>query len=342
MPDSDVPAPAGRNGGPWQDYPPADDAGQPGPRPPGRPPERLPGRRWNALARRRRLLAGLLAAVVLMLAAGVTMHALLSHAAAKTSPDGTASQAFRIEAEARHQAALWVSRQVSRRVVVSCDRSMCAALRVDGIPVANLLILGKRARDLLRSAVIVATPSLRRQFGDRLESAYAPALIASFGTGYLRIEVRAIAPHGAVAYRSVLSADLTARRASGIQLARSNRIEAAAKVLRQLSAGAVDSRLLVTIAGMAALQPVQIVALGSPDPGASASPIRSAELAAADTAAGPDNAAFLRPMLAYVHGQQGPYLAARTQTLRLANGRVALRIEFAAPSPLGLLGPQAP
>jgi hypothetical protein len=43
-------------------------------------------------------------------------------------------------------------------------------------------------------------------------------------------------------------------------------------------------------------------------------------------------------MLAFLRAQIRPYQAARAWTVRLASGAYVLRIEFAAPSPLGLLG----
>jgi len=43
-----------------------------------------------------------------------------------------------------------------------------------------------------------------------------------------------------------------------------------------------------------------------------------------------------------LRAQRDLYLAAHIQTVRLAGGRNVLRIEFAAPSPLGLLAPTCP
>ena len=179
----------------------------------------------------------------------------------------------------------------------------------------------------------------RSQFGGRVSSVYASAVIASFGYGRLRIDIRAIAPHGAAAYAAALSADLQARRASGAEILRSNRILTSAAASRQLSAGQVDSRLLITIAGLAARHPVRIVAFGDSAPGAGpGSPFRSADLADA-TAADGASPGYVRSMLAFLHAQRAPYLAAHAGTARLADGRTVLRIEFAAPSPLGLLSP---
>ena len=42
-------------------------------------------------------------------------------------------------------------------------------------------------------------------------------------------------------------------------------------------------------------------------------------------------------MLATVSGQQPPFRVAHMESVRLGTGRPVLRIDFAAPSPLGLL-----
>jgi hypothetical protein len=41
--------------------------------------------------------------------------------------------------------------------------------------------------------------------------------------------------------------------------------------------------------------------------------------------------------LALVHAQQAPYAPAQAAIVRLADGQPGLRIDFAAPGPLGLL-----
>ena len=46
-------------------------------------------------------------------------------------------------------------------------------------------------------------------------------------------------------------------------------------------------------------------------------------------------------MFSFLHAQHSPFRPARVQTVHLAGGVAVLRIEFTAPSPLGLLGPRA-
>jgi hypothetical protein len=185
--------------------------------------------------------------------------------------------------------------------------------------------------------VLIATAAVRSQLGGRLAGAYAPEVIASFGSGGLRIDVRAVAPHGAAAYRAALAADLAARRDAGRQLLRNPRISVPAAAARsELVTGRVDTRLLMMLAALAATEPVQVVAFGDPGPGSSAGlPLRSAELRLIAGASG------LRNVLAFVRAQHQPYLPAQAAIVPGAAGTPVLSIEFAAPSPVGLLQAQS-
>jgi hypothetical protein len=242
-------------------------------------------------------------------------------------------------AAVRDEAAAWVAAQVSRSAVVSCDPVMCRALEEHGIPARDLHELKPGTPGLLRSDVIVVTAAIRAEFGAGLASVYAPGVIASFGSASTRIDIRVIAPEGAAAYRSALRADLAARKEAGAQLLRIGGISASATARRQLAAGQVDSRLLLTLAELASQQPVPIVAFGDLAPGASPGiPLRYAYLAQASGGANAGPAAQARQMSVFVHGLGGFFSTARVQTVRLA-GHNVVRIEFTAPSVLGVLHP---
>ncbi len=232
-------------------------------------------------------------------------------------------------AQVRDQAAAWVASQVSSGAILACDPAMCSALVAHGIPSGNLLVLGPGAGDPLGSAIVLATPAVRATFGIRLASVYAPEILASFGTGAARIDVRLVAPDGSAAYAKALAADRRARQLAAAQLLRNPRVTLTTQARAELVAGRVDARLLITLATLAASEPLQIVGFSDAGPGASLYlPLRAVELRpAAGTSA---------RALAFVRAQRPPYLAAHAA---LAPGD-ALTIEFAAPSPLGLL--QAP
>jgi len=244
------------------------------------------------------------------------------------------------EVAIRDRAVAWVADQVSQAAIVSCDRVTCQALAAHGVPAASLLELEPGRADPLRSSIIVSTAAVRTMLGSQVVTADAPAVIASFGSGTRQISVRVAAPRGAAAYLSALSTDVLARKASGTHLLDNQRITVSAMARRQLAGGEVDSRLLAVIASLAAHRPVSIVAFGELAAGASPGiPSRSADLAGTAGTAGPGPAAQMSWMAAFLRGQREPYLAAHIQTVRLTAGRTVLRIEYAAPSTLGLLDP---
>jgi hypothetical protein len=292
-------------------------------------------REARAHAGRRYRVAGGAVAVVAILTAGSVAHAVLARPRAAASPGSAQERAAAI----REMAAAWVAGQVSRTAVVACDPVMCAALLTHGIDASDLLELRPDHANPRHAAVIVATAAVRSQLGSRLTSVYAPDVMASFGGGGERIDVRAIAPHGAAAYAAQLRADLLERKESGAELLHSDRIVVGRAASAQLAAGQVDSRLLVTMAALAALHPLDVVAFGDPDPGASlgVSPLRSAELAQAPGGKQLSATAFAQSLLAFLAAQRAPLAAASSQQVRLGNGRIAVRVEFAAPSLLGLL-----
>jgi hypothetical protein len=243
------------------------------------------------------------------------------------------SGALGASAAARDQAAKWIATQVAASAIVACDPAMCATLQASGIAAGRLLALGTTAADPLGSDVVAATPAVRSQFGARLAGVYAPAVIASFGSGAGRIDVRAIAPSGAAVYQSVLAADLRARISAGRQLLGNRRIIVPAAARAELLAGGVDPRVLMTLATLAVEQPVRILSFDDPSPGASsAEPLRGMEVA--PLASGSLAKPSLRSMLSFLRQQRPPFAPLRASIVHSS----ALSAEYAAPSPLGLLG----
>ncbi len=233
-------------------------------------------------------------------------------------------------------AAEWISQQVSRSTIVACDPAMCSALEAHGVPAANLLILGTAAANPLGAEVMVATPAVRSQYGSRLDSVYAPSVIAGFGSGPDRVSVQVIASDGAAAYLAALHQDVAAREAAGAQLLANQRIEATAQARMQLTAGEVDSRLLIMLPALAATHPIQILAFGDRGPGASQGiPLCSADLSGSGKAAGMTDASYLRWLVAFARAQFVQY-AGSAVILRQGDQPI-VRVEFFQPSPLGLL-----
>ncbi len=242
-------------------------------------------------------------------------------------------------AAVRAQAAAWVAGQVSPAVTVSCDAVMCAALKADGFPAGKLVVLGPASPDPVPSVLVVETATVGELFGSSLATAWAPAVLASFGSGTSAITVRVVAPHGAAAYRTSLNAGLAGRKTSGAVLLNDSRITVSATARSQLLAGQVDSRLLLALAALAGHQPIDIVRFGSLGPGASPGvPLLFADLAQNVPAAHMDPAAYVRAVWAVLSGADARLRPARAVT-GTAQGQALLRVEFTAPSPLGNLGP---
>lgn len=251
------------------------------------------------------------------------------------APRGTATE-FETQALVRAQAAQWMARQLSPNAVVACDPQMCSALQAAGLRARRRLVPRQSSAGQLGAEIVVATRAVRDQIGPRLASVYAPELIASFGSGPARIEVRYVAPGGARSFEASQAADLGARVAAGQQLLRNQRIHASSAARTALASGSVDPRLLVTLAALAAQpvviqQQVSVVAFGDSSPGAAGIPLRDAEL-------GSGSQAGVRAMLSFLLAQQPPYQPAQARLIRQPDGRYMLDVQFDAPSPLGLNG----
>jgi predicted Ser/Thr protein kinase len=288
------------------------------------------GRRWRA--------AALLSLVLLVAGAGgLTFTLSRSGASSERPPGGPAgiSHELAAEAAARTQAITWILHQVSRAAVVSCDSQVCTDLANSGFPAANLLQLGPMSSDPLGSDLVVATADLRAQFGVRLASVYAPAVIASFGSGNARIDIRLVYPGGAKSYRAVQHAALRARKAADAQLLTNTNITVSATARAQLLSGHIDPRLPPLIVPMAAGHPLRVVGFFSQSPGGGpASLLRWVDLATAVRAAHLTRAAYVRWIRAFIDAQRAQYRPAWTQQVTLPGGQTVLRIGYGAPSPL--------
>ena len=280
-------------------------------------------RRRRAGGSRRRRVAALVLALagaavtVLWLAGGLTSA---PSRAARVPPAGTGAASLAAGVQAR--AAAWIAGQVSGSAVVACYPGMCAALQEQGVTAGRLMLLRSAAASPRGAGVLVTSPSA----GGQLAGRYAPALIASFGSDGNRVEVRAVEPGGAPAYRAALRADLAARRAAGSELLRNSHVRFTGPGAAQLRAGEVDTRLLATLASLASQFSFRVTGFGDAAPGA---PVLFREVAITGIGRG------LPAALAMVRAQNPPYLPAHAAVA----GRTGLSIEFAAPSPLGLLSP---
>lgn len=221
------------------------------------------------------------------------------------------------------QAAAWIAGQLSSDATIACDPAMCAALQAQGVTAGRLTPLTPRSPDPHGATVVVTSAPAAAQATE----AYAPAVIAGFGSGAAQIEVRAAEPGGAAAYATALRSDLVARTSAGSQLLRNNHIRFTAQDAAELRAGAVDARVLATLAALSSQYSFTVTAFGDASPGVAAV-YREVTI----TGAGQNLAAALT----LVQAQVPPYLPAQAGIAQAA-GPAALSIEYSAPSPLGLL-----
>jgi hypothetical protein len=226
---------------------------------------------------------------------------------------------------ARTEAARWIASQVSADAIIACDPAVCAALQAQGVSAGRLMPLKPGSPDPQGAAVVVTSSPAVGQ--------YAPAMIATFGSGEAQIDVRAAEPGGPAAYQAALRADQAARISAGTQLLRNSRIKFTALDAAELRAGEVDARLLATLATLSSQHFFSVTAFGDASPGAA---VLYRQMTITSDAA-KNAAADLASAQALVKAQVQPYLPAYAAIVHPAADQAALSIEFAEPSPLGLL-----
>jgi hypothetical protein len=291
--------------------------------------------RWRAVA--------LLTLVLLVAGAGRLALALSQRGASPQRPTGRHARASPLTAEAvaRRQAVSWILHQVSPAEIVTCDTQICGDLASSGFPSSNLLPLGPVSNDTLGTDLVVATATVRNQFGSHL-AVWAPAIIASFGTGNTRIDIRWAYPGGAKAYRGTLRAARRGRKAAYAELLTNSSIKLSATAKSQLLSGQVDPQLPLLLAIMAHSHPLQVVGFAGQSPGGGpASLLRWMDLATTVRVSHLTRTAYLRWMLSFIGAQRAEYLPDWIQQVTLPEGQAVLRIGYGAPSPLSYPRPGA-
>jgi serine/threonine protein kinase len=293
-------------------------------------------RRKNGRASRRWRAAALVTLTLVVAGAGGFAFTFSRRGASLERLTGGSARVSHLDAEAatRAQAITWIRHQVSPAAVLSCDVQVCADLVSSGFASSNLLPLGPASNDPLGSELVVATATVRNQFGSRL-AVYAPAVIASFGTGDDRIDIMWVYPGGTAAYRAALPAALRVRKAADAQLLTNGNIRLSATAKAQLLSGQIDPWLPLLMVIMAHSHPLRIVDFASQSPGGgSASLLRWVDLAITDPAAHLTPAAYLGWMRSFIDTQRAEYRPVWVQQVTLRTGQAVLRIGYGAPSPL--------
>jgi hypothetical protein len=286
-------------------------------------------RRWQAVA----LVAAAAVVTLAVLAASGVFAGTAAPAARARTADPTATAkpakarprpAAAPVSAAQTAAAAWIATQLSSDATIACDPAMCAVLQARGVTAGRLMPLKPGSPNPQGSTVVVTSAPAAPQL-----AAYAPAVVASFGSGLTQVDVRATVPGGAAAYAAALRADLAARMSAGAQLLQNDRIRFTAQDAAQLRAGQVDTRLLATLAALSSQYSFSVAGFSDASPGTG---VLYREVSITGS-----GAAELGSALALVQAQLPPYLPAQAVIVHPAAGQAALSIEFASPSPLGLL-----
>jgi Protein kinase domain len=292
--------------------------------------------RRSARSRRRWRATAAATAVVLVAGAAVAAFELGGQAngpSAKAGGNGSTSQRLAAEAKARSEAVAWIVQQVSRAATVSCDAQVCADLASKRF--LNLLTLGPTSNDPLGSSLVVATSAVRAQYGRRLATVYAPAVIASFGSGAARIDIRLVFPGGTTRFRAVAGPALQARKTADAELLTNTHIVVSPTARAQLLTGGVDPRLPLLLAAMAHGHRVRVVGFVDQSPGGGpASLLRSVDLAVAGKPSPSRRAAFERWVRSWLRVQRAQFRLAWSQPVTQRPGQIVMMIGYKAPSPL--------
>lgn len=287
---------------------------------PGEPPGSM--RRHLELRRSAKRRLALAAAIALAITAvGFTAFrtqpAGSPHTASLSHPTGSSSRARdeAVRTRAMRDSAAWIVAQLAPGTKVSCDPAFCTALprTIAEVPVA----------DVHAAAIVVSTAKVRAEIGSRLTT-LAPVILATFGTGDARIDVRLVAADSAADSAAAYQADRAQRRRAGELLLGNPDLSLSATARRQLADGEVDARLLITLAALVQAQPVSVLRFSDSGPGAAPDvPFRAALVSGPDTT-----------ITAFFRTQPGPF----RPDVFTSNGKLLVR--FSAPCPLGLLGDQ--
>jgi hypothetical protein len=235
-------------------------------------------------------------------------------------------------------AAAWVAQQVAPGTVVACDVQTCAALTASGFPVAQQIPLAVNPQSLAGARIVVVTPALRTLFtttNPALGNYVIPAVLASFGP----VSIHVVYPAGRAAYQTALNQEVKARIQLGEQLLNSGRVSASPAAETALADGDVDSRLLLAIQALANLQPVNIVNFGGAGSGGGpATPFLGAQLGETDPFGGIPSAVYVQAMISLLMAHATFPAFATGKQVTLVTGQNVVQVQYAAPSPLGLLG----
>ncbi len=166
----------------------------------------------------------------------------------------------------------------------------------------------------------------------------APAVLGGFGSGSGYVSIQPVDPNGGAAYESALSQDRQDRARLGTELLNSGSVTVSGVARTELATGQVDSRVLLALQALIKHEPIDIVSFRHSGPHASPGiPFRLVFLAESDPAAGLSGPTYLAPLVSVLRADID-FPAWTKVGPMLYDGQNLVRIYYAGPSPLGLLG----
>jgi hypothetical protein len=218
----------------------------------------------------------------------------------------------------------WLAANVREGTSVAVPSALLDPVR-EGAPRLKLQTYDD-ARPLRADLLVVTLPE--RTWSDQVRAAAASAIPMARLSGRDRVEVRQMAGSSGTA---ALRAEVRQRALAGAQLAQNPRLSVSEADARALRAGEVDSRLLVTLASLAAQHELTSDLVADPVsfPGVG---YREARVAAVDGTSVADHPKASGPISRFIRAQPAPFTPAEA---RVRGGTFVLR--YAVPVPLGLL-----
>lgn len=222
------------------------------------------------------------------------------------------------------QVAAWIDTQLLPDAIVEVDPVTRVQLVRDGLDPTRLRTAGQNGSD----AEFRLVP---------LDTMTELPLLASFGSGPNALGVRMVVADPA-AFAEAQAADRVARSQFGAALATNPNLVLGPSAAAELTAGEVDSRLMVSLAAASASARVAIAeftpSAGAPDEGYVFREVTLTDITDLDPSVGASGTspAALRWLAQFFQTQQPPY-----QPLFVVEAARSLTVGYAAPSPLGLL-----
>lgn len=254
------------------------------------------------------------------------------------SPAATNSLAA--AAGVQSDAARWASNNVADGTLIACDPSTCVDLEAAGYLVTALVPI-RGGGDLRRADLVLVTPALRAQVGPSFDDLVAPQPVAAFGSGDIAAQLSRVVVDGPDGYARRTAADRAARRAAGRELATAQGLDLSATARAQLERGDVDARILSVLPPLLARNELAIVRFTSSPEEPPGGPLRMVEIERIDGDSVTPGFAVLSEVGTFLDAQQPPFAPTSVDVVA-SSGGPALRIVYAAPSPLGLLDGLAP